>query len=176
METRTMRSGEPNFEIELAKAVHKLVRIVAASRGLTNDDAAKVGAILIHRLAHRIVHCSIAQLHTHAVMIRIEILAERLVGRTLAQRGESFKRNWLDDEECRKVLKRESPELAFVTPADLLQVWLSLTKEEARVVQLNDLELDDSVISYILGIPPREVIEIKRRADEKIHQAYVSHR
>jgi hypothetical protein len=165
---------DPEFEIELARAVFKMVGMVAASHGLSIHQTREISASLTHKLAHRIYNCTIAQLHTHRVMIRIEILAERMVNRELVRQAKSFKRQWLDDEDCRRVLKSESPKSACFTPADFVNVWRSLTKEESRVIQLNDLELDDSVISYILGIPAEEVTELKHRAGEKIHQAYIA--
>ncbi len=168
--------ADPDFEIELAKAVVKLVGFVAASQGLNSNDAREISASLIHKLAHRIVNCTIAQLDTHRVMIRLEIMAERLVNRELVRRAKSFNRDRLDDEDCRKVLKRELPQRTWVILGDLVKPWLSLTREEKRVVKLNDLKLDDSSISYILGIPTQEVTEIRNRADEKFHQAYVGRR
>jgi hypothetical protein len=165
---------DPDFEIELARGVFKLVGMVAASLGVSNNDACKISAALTHKLAHRIVNCTIAQLHTHRVMIRLEILAERMVNRELVRRAKCYKRTWLDDEDCRKVLKREPQQRTWATLGELLKPWLSLTGDERRVVKLQGLKLDDSSISYILGIPTPEVTEIRHRADEKFHQAYVS--
>jgi len=160
------------FRVALAKVVAKLVGIVAAVRGLRGDDVRLIHTDLINKVVPRISPFPIPDLYTAPVQERLELMAEKLVDRVLRARAKGHGRRFLDDEDCRRILRKEPVALRDIDFSKIIFLWNSLTQLERLVLDMEDLKLDKPIIASVLQVSVDEATRISREAHEKIHRTY----
>jgi hypothetical protein len=162
---------------DYAQTISKIVRFVADERRAPGDIALKVQSAMIHHLLHRMWRRGTHFLSTAETIRHLERLAERLVDRQLRSQGKDRQKygvEFLDDEECRRILTNSNHPRGPIPIGTLIKVYQQLTFEERQVLQLIDQKYSVEDTALILDISVNATEFYLNQANHKIHRAYMA--
>lgn len=164
------------IRVDFAQAVAKVVGYVAAERQAPREIALEIQAKVIQKLFHWMCRKGTHFLDTAETMGRLERMAGRLIDRALRHRAKERLRHGvgvLEDVETRRIL-RESPHPRGPINVGIFEkLWMQLTFEEQRVLQLVEFKYSLADIALILDVTVNAVEFYLSQANQKIHRAYV---
>lgn len=160
---------------EWAQAIADMTRRLAYFRGSPDGVAQKVQGVLIHKVFHWMQRAGTHFLHQGSTMKRAERLAARLLDleqRRVARERLRYGVDPLDDDDCRRTLTSTPYPRGPIAPDTWIKLWLQLTFEEQRVMQLVRQGFSLEEIALILDVTTHAAEFYRNQANRKIHKVY----